>query len=248
MVKVTMSIDLLENVVIVLVGSKYPGNVGSVARAMHNMGLARLRLAAPKCRIDQESLRMARRGAVLLSNARSYSSLKSALRGTPLVIGTSAKTGGKRKESLNPRALASKILDHAVRHKVAVVFGPEDTGLVDDDLMLCHLLLRIPTDRRNRSINLAQAVMIVCYELFMGQMEKEPARVPRLASVEQVESMYGQWERALRDIGFLHDENARHMMFRFRRLFGRAGLEKSDVSILRGIARQIAWYGSKSRP
>jgi len=242
-----MGIDLLKNVVVVLVGTKYPGNLGSVARAMNNMGLANLRLAAPKCSRDAEAMRMARSGGRLLSNARSCSSLKSALRGTPLVIGTSSKTGGKRQESFNPRALAPKILDHAARQKVAVVFGPEDTGLVDHDLMLCHLLLRIPTDRRGRSINLAQAAMIVCYELFMGQLEREPSRAPRLASVEQVESMYGQLEEALRDIGFLHEANARHMMFRFRRFFGRAGLEKSDVSILRGVARQIGWFGSKDR-
>jgi tRNA/rRNA methyltransferase len=237
--------DLLKNVVVVLVGTKYPGNIGSVARAMHNMGLTQLRLAAPKCGIDEDSLRMARSGEEVLSNARFFSSLKTALRGTPLVIGTSAKTGGKRQESFNPRSLAAKILDHAARQKVAVVFGPEDTGLVDDDLMLCHLLLRIPTDRRGRSINLSQAAMIVCYELFMGHLAREPARVPRLATVEQIESMYVQLEEALRTIGFLHEENARHMMFRFRRLFGRAGLEKSDVSILRGVARQIAWYGSR---
>jgi tRNA/rRNA methyltransferase len=226
------------------VGTKYPGNIGSVARAMHNMGLTELRLAAPRCGIDEESARMARGGIEVLAAARTYSSLGTALRGTRLVIGTSSKTGGKRRQSFSPRSLAPKILAHSARQKAAVVFGPEDTGLVDTDLRGCQTLMRIPTGCRSRSINLAQAVMIVCYELYLAHLEREPVRVPKLASLQQTEAMYEQLERALRDTSFLHDENARHMMFRLRRLFGRAGLESSDVSILRGIARQIAWYGS----
>lgn len=110
------------------------------------------------------------------------------------------------------------------------------------------MLLRIPTQPQAHSINLAQAVMIVSYELFMGHLECEPVRVPVLATLEQVEAMYQQLESALRTIGFLQDENARHMMFRMRRLLGRTALQHSDVGIMRGIARQIAWFGSKSKP
>ena len=84
--------------------------------------------------------------------------------------------------------------------------------------------------------------MIICYELFMGSLEREPARVPKLASLEQIEAMYAQLEEALLEIGFLHPQNARHMMFSLRKLLGRAGLEASDVGILRGIARQIGWF------
>jgi tRNA/rRNA methyltransferase len=101
--------------------------------------------------------------------------------------------------------------------------------------------MRIPTQSQAHSINLAQAIMVVSYELYLGHLAYEPSRVPELASVQQVEAMYGQLEAALRTVGFLHDENARHMMFRLRRLLGRAGLERTDVGILRGIARQIAW-------
>lgn len=242
----TPDMSMLNNVVVILVGTKYAGNVGSVARAMHNMGLSRLRLADPQCGIDDEALRMARSGAQVLASARTYRSLSSALRGIRLVVGTTGKSGGNRNQTVSARALTPLLLSHAAHRRVGIVFGPEDTGLVDDDLIRCQKLMRIPTQPQAHSINLAQAVMIVSYELYLGHMAHEPARVPVLATLEQTEAMYEQLEAALRTIGFLHDENARHMMFRLRRLLGRAGLEYSDTGILRGIARQIAWFGSRA--
>jgi tRNA/rRNA methyltransferase len=138
-------------------------------------------------------------------------------------------------------------LNHAEQQKVGILFGPEDTGLIDKDLQLCQLLIRIPTQHIAGSINLAQAVMVVCYELLLGSMKRESVRVPKLASLAQVEAMYDQLEKALLDIGFLQPQSAGHMMFTLRQMLGRAGLEKSDVEILRGIARQIGWYaGTKA--
>ena len=232
----------LDNIVIILVGTKYPGNLGSVARAMNNMGLEQLRLVKPQCGINEESCRMARGGSAILKNAKEYRSLKGALRGIRMVLGTTGKTGGNRDQAHAPRTLAPRILAHANQQKIGIVFGPEDTGLVDDDLLLCHLLVRIPTHPHARSINIAQAVMIVAYELFIAQLPHEPARVPKLASVEQIEAMFTQLEAALLQIGFLHPQNARRMMFALRRILGRAGLEGADVGIFRGIARQISWY------
>lgn len=237
-----MSKSSMQNIVIILVGTKYPGNIGSVARAMHNMGLRELRLAVPQCLISEEAYRMARGGINILKKAKSYRSLRSTLRGIRMTLGTSAKTGGNRDRAHVPRALAPKILALASRQKIGILFGPEDTGLVDDHLLLCQSLIRIPTHPRARSINLAQSVMIVGYELLVAQLPREPARIPRLAALEQTEAMYAQLEVALLEIGFLHPQNARHMMFGLRRLLGRAGLEGRDVGILRGIARQISWY------
>jgi tRNA/rRNA methyltransferase len=242
-----MTKDPLSNIVIILAGAKYSGNIGSVARAMNNMGLSQLRLVSPACEINAESRRMARSGAKILEQAKKYRTLKSALRDIRFVVGTSAKTGGKRAHSQSPRLLIPAILAHAAERKVGVLFGPEDTGLIDDDLMLCQMLTRIPTHARGRSLNLAQAVMVVCYELFLGRKSRAPASgAPKLASSTQVEEMYEQLESALLDIGFLHPQNARHMMFALRRLLGRAGLEAEDVGILRGIARQIAWRARSS--
>ncbi len=235
----------LHNIAIILRGTKYAGNIGSAARAMHNMGLAQLRLVTPHCCIDEEAYRLACGGSPILDRAKTHKSLKSAIKDIHLLIGTSGKTGGKRTHTLNPRALAPKILAQATNQRVGILFGPEDTGLVDDDLLHCQLLIRIPTDSEARSINLAQSVMLVSYELFLASLSREPERVPRLASFEQTEAMYEQLEQSLLKIGFLHAQNARHMMFAIRRLLGRAGLETEDVGILRGMARQIAWIAGK---
>ncbi len=235
----------LDNVAIVLAGTKYPGNIGSAARAMFNMGLKHLILAAPQCGINEESYRMAKSGKGILEAAKICKSVRTALKGIGFLVGTTGKSGGYRTPARAPRILVPRILAHAARQKTGILFGPEDTGLVDDDLQFCQMLIRIPTQHRGHSINLAQSVMIVCYELLLGSLEREPARTVRLASLEQVEAMYAQLEESLLDIGFLQPQNARHMMFKLRQMLGRAGLEPSDVGVLRGIARQIAWYADR---
>lgn len=238
----------LDNIIIILKGTKHPGNIGSVARAMHNMGLVHLRLAAPQCRRNEESERLARAGHAVLENARVFRTLRSAIRDLRLLIGTTGKTGGHRTQTFAPRSLADRIMTASSSQKVGILFGPEDTGLVDADLLPCQLLIRIPTEASARSINLAQSVMIISYELLLARLAHEPARVPKSATVEQVEAMYDQLRESLLEIGFLHEQNAQHMMFALRRLLGRAGLENSDVGMIRGIARQIAWYGQKHLP
>lgn len=240
-----MRANPLNNIVIVLIGTKYPGNLGSVARAMHNMGLKHLRLVSPQCTLDDEAYRMARAGEILLSKAKSYASFKNALRGISYTVGTTGKIGGNRSQTRSPRVLTPTILARAKQQKVGIVFGPEDTGLVDDDLELCQMLAQIPTHPQARSINLSHAVMVMSYELYLGHLEREPSRSPELASVEKVEAMYAHLKEALTEIGFLRAQNARHMMFALRRLFGRSGLEPSDVALLRGIARQITWHAGK---
>ena len=237
----------LGNIIIVLKGTKHPGNIGSVARAMHNMGLAHLRLASPQCRRNEESERLARGGLTVLENARVFRTLRSAIRDLRLLVGTTGKTGGHRTQTFAPRFLAERIITAASSQKVGILFGPEDTGLVDADLLPCQLLIRIPTDASARSINLAQSVIIIAYELFLAHLAYEPARVSKCATLEQVEAMYDQLRESLLKIGFLHEQNAQHMMFALRRLLGRAGLENSDVGVIRGIARQIAWYGQTHR-
>ena len=234
----------LDNIVIILVGTKHPGNIGSVARAMANMGIGKLVLAAPHCEINEDARRMAKAGSGVLDAALVYPSLADAVAEIHVLVGTTGKRGGYRADAVTPRHLAPEILNYALNQTVGILFGPEDTGLVDEDLRLCRFLIRIPTSRQANSINLAQAVMIISYELMLGSLRHKPCRAPLFASLEQTEAMYAQLEEALLKTGFLHPQNARHMMFAIRRLLGRAGLEPSDVGVLRGIARQINWFAS----
>jgi len=231
-----------SNIAIILAETKHPGNIGSAARAMNNMGLNRLVLAAPRCSINEESYRLAKSGRSILDSAKTSRSLQSALRGIRFLIGTTGKSGGYRSQTYSLRSMVPRILDHAAKQRVGILFGPEDTGLIDRDLGLCQLLIRIPTHPEASSINLAQSVMIVCYELLLGSLGKEPGHVPKLVSLEQVEAMYVQLEKSLLEIGFLHSENTKHMMMRIRRMLGKASLERPDIGILRGIAHQINWY------
>jgi len=237
----------LNNIVIILAGTKHPGNIGSAARAMANMGLDRLVLAATRCEINEEARRMAKAGTNVLDAARIYPSLTDAVAEIHMLVGTTGKIGGYRADAAPPRRLAQKILDQAAEQTVGILFGPEDTGLVDEDLRFCQFLIRIPTSRQANSINLAQAVMIISYELMLGSLTHEPGRALRLASLEQTEAMYAQLEEALLKAGFLHSQNAQHMMFAIRRLLGRAGMEPSDVGVLRGIARQINWFAASKK-
>jgi len=232
----------LDNVVIILAGTRYPGNIGSAARAMANMGLRRLVLAAPRCEINEDARRMAKSGTCILDAARVCPSLAEAVAEMHMLVGTTGESGGYRADAATPRRLAPKILDQAAEQTVGILFGPEDTGLVDEDLRLCQFLIRIPTSRQASSINLAQAVMIISYELMLGSLAHEPGRALRLAPLEQIEAMYVQLEEALLKTGFLHPQNSQHMMFAIRRLLGRAGMESPDVGVLRGIARQINWF------
>jgi tRNA/rRNA methyltransferase len=240
-----MALMPLDNIVIILAGTKHPGNIGSAARAMANMGLGRLVLAAPHCEINEEAHRMAKAGTGVLDAAQVHTSLPDAVAEIHMLVGTTGKSGGYRANTEPPRQIAPKILRQAAEQTVGILFGPEDTGLVDEDLRLCQSLIRIPASRQASSINLAHAVMIVSYELMLGSLAHKPDRAPRLASLEQTEAMYAQLEEALLKIGFLHPQNAQHMMFAIRRLFGRAGMEPSDVGVLRGIARQINWFASR---
>jgi len=235
----------LDNVVIILAGTKHPGNIGSVARAMTNMGIGRLVLAAPRCEINEEARRMAKAGISVLDAARVYPSLTEAVAELHMLVGATGKRGGYRSNTSTPRRIASKILDQAASQTVGILFGPEDTGLVDEDLRLCQFLIRIPASRQAGSINLAQAVMIVSYELMLCSLAHKPGNALPLASLEQTEAMYAQLQESLLKIGFLHPQNAQHMMFAIRRLLGRAGMEPSDVGVLRGIARQINWFTTR---
>ena len=237
----------LANIAVILVGTRAPANIGAAARAMHNMGIGELRLVAPEHGIDQESYRLARSGAPILDGARRHGSLAGALRGIHLVVGTTGKSGGNRASVETPRALAPRIVEAAsASQRVGIVFGPEDTGLVDDDLLLCQLLARIPTAPGGASLNLAAAVLVLCYEARLASLAGTLRPGERLAPAASVEAMYAQLEAALGAIGFLHEKNARHMMFRLRRFFGRAGWTPAEVAMVRGIARQMVWSSTRT--
>jgi len=248
-------VNPLDNIAIVLVRPQYAGNIGSVSRAMKNMGFKRLILVSPEQDyLSDEARMMATSARDILENAEVFSNLEKALMGFRWIAGTSGRKGRNRGPFIYPRQISTEILGHARAVPVAILFGPEDRGLTNEDLAPCQALISMPTHEGLRSLNLAQAVMVFCYELFvasLGLSEKESqnyGQVIKPAEFKKIEGMYSHLEELLLKIGFLDVNNPKRIMHTLRRIFGRAGLSDRDVAILRGIFRQLEWYATKRDP
>jgi tRNA/rRNA methyltransferase len=232
----------LENIRIVLVRPRGAANVGAVARAMKNMGLDDLVLVRPALVRAFWSKAMAVHAEDVLRRVRRCDSLGEAVADCGLVVGTTCRGGLYRAAAESARQAAPRIVSAAGVNRVALVFGSEDHGLSNEDLKRCQQLVVIPADPAYLSLNLAQAVMVCSYELFLAA-NSTAAGAQVLASAERVELMFERLRSAFISIGFLHRDNPDHIMLALRRLLGRAQMEERDVRILLGLARQIEWFG-----
>jgi len=238
----------LDNFTFVMVRPIRAGNIGASARALKNMGVADLRLVAPEAKDDVAELAMAVHARDLLQSARVFDDLPSALADCTLTVGSTCRPGPYRDSITAVRAAAPDLIAASSSNRIAILFGPEDTGLSNEDLKLCHRLVTIPTAPDYPSLNLAQAVIVIAYELMLaaGAARPLPAADP-FASAAEVEAMMTRLSGALSTIGFLSDENSDHMMLAIRGLFGRGGLHPRELDILNGIARQIRWFATGGR-
>ncbi len=232
----------LDNVSIVLVNTKTPGNVGAVARCMMNMGLSRLILVRPPGEGNGEAMRLAAGAEQVLNKAARFETLREAVADHHLVIGTSRHLARRRRNVYAPRETAERIVPLLAGNRVALVFGREVNGLDTEDLALCHELIAIPSADAFPSLNLSHAVMVVAYELFLAARIGLPADDRTLAQADDLDGFYRHLQPVLEDIGFLDDRSSGHMMSSLRQLFGRARLEPREVSILRGILTAIAGH------
>ena len=227
---------------IVLVGTTHPGNIGAVARAMKNMGLSDLALVNPRFFPHEEATARASGATDVLDSALVVTTLADALIDCVYVAGASARSRTISWPSMGPRDCAERMINESENGKVAAVFGPEKTGLHNDDLDLCNTLLTIPTAPGFSSLNLAMAVQVLAYELRVASLlDAGPAfdsEAPPATS-DEMEHYYAHLERVLQDIRFLDPQNPRHLMRRLRRLFIRARPDKNEVNILRGILTAI---------
>jgi len=232
-----------ENITIVLNKPKYPGNVGSVARCARNMGIEKISVVGNRDLALEEMKQMATHFAAgIVDRIQHFDGLDEALARFHYVVGTTSRRGSARGPVVSPREMAARIVDISQENEVALLIGPEDTGLSNDDLRLCHLLVTIPTSKHNKSINLSHAAMILCYEIFVSQMEPMEAFTPRLAASAELEGMYDHMKGLLMKIGFLNPENPEVWMMHIRRFLGRTNLFSKEVKIIRGICRQMEWY------
>ncbi|WP_312443024.1 tRNA (cytosine(32)/uridine(32)-2'-O)-methyltransferase TrmJ [Stutzerimonas kunmingensis] len=238
----------LQNIRVVLVNTSHAGNIGGAARAMKNMGLSRLVLVDPEDFPSPDAVARASGATDILDSARVVATLEEALAGCSLVLGTSARDRRIPWPLLDPRECASVSVEQSAGgREVALVFGREYAGLTNEELQRCQYHVHIPSDPQFSSLNLAAAVQVLTYEVRMAWLAAEgrPTKVEKLettamldaqpVTVDELENYFGHLERTLVDIGFLDPTKPRHLMPRLRRLYGRSGISKLEMNILRGI-------------
>lgn len=233
----------MTSLAVVLVSPKHPGNVGSAARAMLNMGASDLRLVAPRCNpLDPEATRLAVHAASVLEHARIFPTLAEALADRDVALATTAR---ERKNLPLPRLPSElrPLLDAAERP--AVVFGPEESGLTSEDIALCQGSVRIPTGEY-ASLNLAQAVLLLCYE-FLQARETPPVQ-HKAADRQQMEGMYAHLLEFMNRVGYTDDKRAPQMMRHWRTLLDRARPSPREVQFMRGLWQQGLWAANRAEP
>jgi tRNA/rRNA methyltransferase len=235
-----------DNITIVMVRPRFPENIGSAARAMLNMGMTNLVVVSPE-NYDIEKIRKLAThfASDIIDNVKIFENLKEALASYNYVVGTTARLGGERAVVSTPSNMAKKLVALSQNNRIAILFGSEDKGLINEDIRLCHELINIPSSDFS-SLNVAQAVLLVCYELFLSEIKEKTKFSPRLASRHELDGMYEQVKEILVRIDYINHENPDYWMNKLRHFFTRLELKAGEVSIIRGICRQIDWYGKSS--
>ena len=238
----------LQNVRVVLVNTSHPGNIGGAARAMKNMGLSRLVLVDPIDFPSSEAVARASGATDVLDGAQVVATLEEALAGCSVAFGTSARDRRIPWPLLDPRETGTACIEQVAQGgEVALVFGREYAGLTNEELQRCHFHVHIPSNPDFSSLNLAAAVQVLAYEVRMAWLAAsgQPSKSEKLettsmlnaqqVTADELEHYYGHLEQTLVDIGFLDPAKPRHLMPRLRRLYGRSGISKLEMNILRGI-------------
>lgn len=240
--------DLMKSLVVVLVRPRFPENIGAAARAVANMGIGGLRVVSPLRLWDKPMRRLAtEHGSPVLEAMERFENLEDALADCVAGVATTARLGTKRGRLLPPRQGADQVMAWARDGRVALVFGPEDRGLDTHEVDLCQISFRIPTAEM-ASLNLAQAVIVVAYEMRLCALEQNGQTTSaerQLASHQEVELLKSHLKEALVAIGAMLPENPDHFFRHIKNVLDRAGLSSREVRNLHGLARQILWLRSQ---
>ncbi|HUY84461.1 MAG TPA: RNA methyltransferase [Steroidobacteraceae bacterium] len=233
---------------IVLVEPSHPGNIGSVARAMKNMTLTDLVLVRPRSFPHPDALALAAGADDVLHEARVVDSLEAAVADCALVAGTTSRPRNLTWEFATPRQCAARIGALPGAARAALLFGSERYGLANRDLGHCALLVRIPANPAYCSLNIAMSVQLLAYEILLAR--EQPAGTMQyeapLAAAAELEHFYGHLERVLREIEF--EDRTGYLMDRLRRLFNRAGLDRNELNLLRGILSAVSGRRRRAAP
>lgn len=243
-----LSRGVLAGVSVVLVETRNPIHIGAVARSMANFGLRRLLLVRPRAFPHPEATRMAAAGLAVVEGARVCGSLEEALEGHSLALAFTRREGKSRRPFRTPREAAGRALAAASGGgAAALVFGREDHGLSNADLGLCPDVVVIPSDPACASLNLAQAVAVAAYEVFLEASRPHLLEALPAATLSETQELVEHWRRALLAVGFLDPKHPRRMLRYLERLFARSALTRRDVRVLRGLAHQMEWASGRTK-
>ena len=227
-----------ERICFILVRTQFASHLGAAARVMKNMGFARLVLVQPRCEVGAEARMLAMKGAEILDQASFFPSLEEAAKQLDLVLGTTGRLSPQT-NPLNSRALAEQIVDRFPQSSIGIAFGPEDNGLERAELRLCQWLVEIPTIRGSTSLNLAQAVAVIAYELHVSSRKQPDRSFLNHASQQQIRGLLSHAESLLSAIKPLSHISAERLLKRLTRIACRAQLEVEDVNLLRWLLSEI---------
>jgi TrmH family RNA methyltransferase len=240
--------NFIENIRVVMVETTHPGNIGAAARAMKTMGYNNLYLVKPKIYPNAEATARAAGADDILGRAVVCDSLEEALQGCVTVVASTARPRTISHSVFTPREYAPKLYEMVKLGPVALVFGRESSGLSNEELEYCNVILQIPTNPEFSSLNVASAVQILCYE-FIQLLQLEDAdktdaesndkEKTRLATADEMNYFYDHLEQSMIDVDFLNPEQPRKLMRRLKSLFNRAHLDENEVSILRGFLAAV---------
>ena len=240
---------LLSNVSIVLVNTEFPENIGSVARCIKNMGLKDLILINPAPYKRIETYALGHRSKDIIDKAKVYDTLEEALLPFNFIVGTTQRVRGRHLPLFTPQEVMTEITNLGTKNKIALVFGRESKGLTNQELRCCHIVSTIPTAIRQPAVNLAQAVMIYCYELFKLSAKDGNHEVFKwdLAVNEEISHMYQHLESCLQTINFHPRGDIKDFVDCFRRVLGRVKLERRDVKLFHKLFSEVEWALKKAR-
>ncbi len=243
----------MDNVGLILVSPNYPENIGASARIACNFGLSGITVVSNRVPDQERMLKMAtHKAAHIIKGMRLVATTKEAAEPFNFIVATTAKEGRQRLRCQAPRAVMEEIapLALAPENHIALMFGPENCGLGNEDMDLCQFASTIPTADFS-SLNLAQAIAIHCYELYTAipaVKAKKPKKNIAYANSFDTEGMYSHIAEALSEITFLDDNNQTYWMRNIRQFLGKIRLSKKDASIVRGICRKFLWHSRNLNP
>jgi tRNA/rRNA methyltransferase len=231
----------LNSISILLVRPRYHENIGSAARAMKNMGLNRLIVVDGSSPLHRDAYKLASGAEDILERTEEFPNLREAISEMGCVVGMTSRVGKERSPLMTPRELVEELISISEKNSIGLVFGSEKEGLTNEELSLCHFYVKIPSVDSFPSLNLAQAVMVLCYELFQSATTIQKETGP-LASSDHLERMFEHMERTLVAIEFLDAKQPERIMRVLRKIFGRSQMDEREVQIFQGIWSRMDWH------